>query len=65
MAPGFGDRGIEGKIFAVTYARENKVPFFGICLGLQCAIIEFARNILGYEDAHSTEMNNRHKTSGH
>jgi len=57
VAPGFGDRGIEGKILSATYARENKVPFFGICLGLQCAIVEFARNILGYEDAHSTEMN--------
>lgn len=58
VAPGFGDRGVEGKIISVTYARENKVPFFGICLGLQCAIIEFARNVLGYEDAHSTEMMN-------
>ncbi|MCD4709293.1 MAG: CTP synthase [Bacteroidales bacterium] len=58
VAPGFGDRGIDGKIISVTYARENKVPFFGICLGLQCAIIEFARNVLGYEGAHSTEMIN-------
>ena len=57
VAPGFGDRGIEGKILSVTYARENKVPFFGICLGLQCAIIEFGRNVLGFDDAHSTEMN--------
>ncbi len=57
VAPGFGDRGIEGKITAVKYARENKVPFFGICLGLQCAVIEFARNVLNLEDAHSTEMN--------
>jgi CTP synthase len=57
VAPGFGDRGIDGKIISVTYARENKIPFFGICLGLQCAIIEFARNVLGYQDAHSTEMN--------
>jgi len=57
VAPGFGDRGIEGKIISVKYARELKVPFLGICLGLQCAIIEFARNVLGYEDAHSTEMN--------
>jgi CTP synthase len=56
VAPGFGDRGIEGKILAVKFARENKVPFMGICLGLQCAIIEFARNVLGYTDAHSTEM---------
>ena len=57
VAPGFGDRGIDGKILSVTFARENKVPFFGICLGLQCAVIEFARNVLGYADAHSTEMN--------
>ena len=56
VAPGFGDRGIDGKIFAVQFARENKIPFFGICLGLQCAVIEFARNVLGYQDAHSTEM---------
>jgi len=56
VAPGFGDRGIDGKIFAVKYAREQKVPFLGICLGLQCAVIEFARNVLGYEDAHSSEM---------
>ncbi len=58
VAPGFGDRGIDGKIWAVQYARENKIPFFGICLGLQCAVIEFARNMLGYKDAHSTEMTN-------
>ncbi len=57
VAPGFGDRGIEGKIIAVRYARENKVPFLGICLGMQCAAIEYARNMLGYKDAHSTEMN--------
>ena len=57
VASGFGDRGIEGKIVAIQYARENKVPFFGICLGLQCAIIEFARNVLGLKKAHSTEMN--------
>lgn len=59
VAPGFGNRGIEGKIIAARYARERKVPFFGICLGLQCAVIEFARNVLGHEDAHSTEMTNR------
>lgn len=58
VAPGFGDRGIEGKILSVKFARENKIPFMGICLGLQCAIIEFARNVLGYQDAHSTEMTN-------
>lgn len=57
VAPGFGSRGIEGKIDAIRYARENKIPFFGICLGMQMACIEFARNVLGYADAHSTEMN--------
>jgi len=57
VAPGFGKRGIEGKITAIQYARENNIPFFGICLGMQCAVIEFARNVLGYRDAHSTEMN--------
>ncbi len=54
---GFGKRGIEGKIATVKYARENKVPYFGICLGMQCAVIEFARNVLGLPDAHSTEFN--------
>ncbi len=58
VAPGFGDRGIDGKILSAQYARENKVPFLGICLGLQCAVIEFARNVMGYADAHSTEMTN-------
>lgn len=57
VAPGFGQRGIEGKITAIKYARENSVPFFGICLGMQCAVIEFARNVLGFKDANSTEMN--------
>ncbi len=56
VAPGFGDRGIEGKIEAVKYVRENKIPFLGICLGMQCAVIEFARNVLGLTDAHSSEM---------
>jgi len=56
IAPGFGHRGIEGKIEACRHARENNIPFFGICLGMQCAVIEFARNVLGFEDAHSTEM---------
>ncbi len=56
VAPGFGIRGVEGKIIAVQYARENKLPFFGICLGMQMAVIEFARNVLGLKDAHSTEM---------
>ncbi|SES28222.1 CTP synthase [Gracilibacillus ureilyticus] len=53
---GFGDRGIEGKIEAIRYARENKVPFFGICLGMQLATVEFARNVLGLEGAHSAEI---------
>ena len=57
VAPGFGNRGIEGKIETIRYAREQKIPFFGICLGMQCAVIEFARHILGYEDADSTEFN--------
>jgi len=57
VAPGFGHRGVEGKIIAVKYARENRLPFFGICLGMQMAVIEFARNVLGMTDAHSTEMN--------
>jgi CTP synthase len=56
VAPGFGFRGVDGKIIAVKYARENKLPFFGICLGMQMAAIEFARNVLGIPDADSTEM---------
>ncbi len=56
VAPGFGTRGIEGKIIAVKYARESGMPFFGICLGMQMAVIEFARNVLGLKTAHSTEM---------
>ncbi len=56
VAPGFGDRGIEGKVSAVQYARENNIPFFGICLGMQMAVIEFSRNVLGLENAFSTEM---------
>jgi len=56
VAPGFGLRGIEGKIIAIQYARETGLPFFGICLGMQMAVIEFARNVLGIKDAHSTEM---------
>ena len=56
VAPGFGNRGVEGKIIAVKYARENKMPFFGICLGMQMAVIEYARNVLGLRNAHSTEM---------
>lgn len=54
---GFGDRGVEGKIEAIRYARENKLPFFGICLGMQTAVIEYARNVLGLEGAHSSELN--------
>jgi CTP synthase len=60
VAPGFGSRGIEGKVLTARFARENNIPFFGICLGMQCAVIEFARNILKYDGAHSTEIN--HKT---
>jgi CTP synthase len=56
VAPGFGSRGIDGKIAAIKYVREHNIPFFGICLGMQCAAIEFARNMLGLEGAHSTEM---------
>ena len=56
VAPGFGERGVEGKINAVRYVRENNVPFLGICLGMQMAVIEFARNVVGIEDANSTEM---------
>ena len=60
VAPGFGSRGIEGKILTAKYARENNIPFLGICLGMQCAVIEFARNVLKFEGAHSTEID--HKT---
>ena len=59
VAPGFGERGMEGKIIAVRYTRENKVPFFGICLGMQCAVIEFARNVLGLKKASSTELDEK------
>jgi CTP synthase len=54
---GFGERGIEGKLQAIRYAREREIPFFGICLGMQCAAIEFGRSIVGLNDAHSTEFN--------
>ncbi|SEV94824.1 CTP synthase [Chitinophaga sp. YR573] len=57
VAPGFGHRGIEGKITAIQYARENNLPFFGICLGMQMSVVEYARNVIGWKDAHSTEMN--------
>ncbi|HEY9561506.1 MAG TPA: CTP synthase, partial [Anseongella sp.] len=56
VAPGFGNRGIEGKIAAIRYARENNIPFLGICLGMQCAVIEYGRNVLGLKQADSTEM---------
>ncbi|MBT6236033.1 MAG: CTP synthase [Bacteroidetes bacterium] len=56
VAPGFGDRGIEGKIHTIKYLRENGIPFFGICLGMQCAVVEYSRNVLGIADAHSSEM---------
>jgi CTP synthase len=57
VAPGFGSRGIDGKLLAVKYAREHNIPFFGICLGMQCCVIEFARNVAGLKDAHSAEIN--------
>ncbi len=57
VAPGFGERGLEGKIAAIKYARENGVPFFGICLGMQMCVVEFARNVLGFKDACSEEVN--------
>lgn len=61
VAPGFGSRGVEGKILAVNYARTNDVPFFGVCLGMQCAVIEFARNVMGLAGANSTEINPKAK----
>lgn len=60
VAPGFGSRGIDGKIYAAKFARTSNIPFLGICLGMQCAVVEFARNVLNFEGAHSTEMD--HKT---
>ena len=57
IAPGFGNRGIEGKITAIHFARENNIPCLGICMGMQCMVIEYARNVLGYTDANSTEIN--------
>jgi CTP synthase len=59
VAPGFGRRGVEGKILATSYARKNNIVFLGICLGMQCAVIEYARNVLGWSNANSTEMNNK------
>ena len=61
VAPGFGERGIEGKIKAITFAREKNIPFFGICLGMQMAIIEYARNVLNFKEANSTEINEKSK----
>lgn len=61
VCPGFGSRGIEGKFVAIKYTRENNIPTFGICLGMQCIAIEFARNVLGYADANSTEMDEKTK----
>jgi len=61
VAPGFGDRGMEGKINTIKYVRENNIPFFGICLGMQSAVIEYARNVLFLKDANSTEMNKKTK----
>jgi len=56
VAPGFGKRGFEGKIQAIRFAREKGIPFLGICLGMQCAVVEFARNVLGFKQANSTEI---------
>ncbi|MDD5360591.1 MAG: CTP synthase [Ignavibacteria bacterium] len=58
VCPGFGERGIEGKVAAVKYVRENKIPFFGICLGLQCAVIDYSRNVCGLKNANSSEFKN-------
>jgi CTP synthase len=61
VAPGFGSRGIEGKIEAIKYVREQEIPFFGICLGMQCAVVEFARNVIGIKDAQSSEIDENAK----
>ncbi len=61
VAPGFGERGFEGKLEAIRYVRENKIPFFGVCLGMQAAVIEFGRNVLNWKDANSSEMNPKTK----
>lgn len=61
VAPGFGNRGIEGKIQMIKYVREHNIPFFGICLGMQCAVIEFARHVCGLDGANSTEFQKRTK----
>jgi len=62
VAPGFGERGFEGKVATVQYARENKIPYFGICYGMQAAVIEYARNVLGWKDANTTEVNSESST---
>ncbi len=59
VAPGFGERGVEGKLKSIKYVRENNIPFFGICLGMQCAVVEYAQNVLGLEKAASTEVNSK------
>ena len=59
MPGGFGSRGVEGKIAAIKYAREHKIPFLGICLGMQCTVIEYARDVLGWKDANSTEFDEK------
>ena len=59
VAPGFGERGLDGKLAAIKYVRENKIPFFGICLGMQCSVIEFGRNVLGLQAANSFEMDEK------
>ena len=61
VAPGFGDRGIDGKILAIKFVRENNIPFLGICLGMQTAVIEFSRNVIGLKNANSTEMDSKTK----
>ncbi len=61
VAPGFGERAITGKIETIRYVREHKIPFFGICLGMQMCIVEFARNVMGLKDAHSVEINKNTK----
>ena len=65
ICPGFGTRGIEGKIIAAEYTRTHDIPTFGICLGMQMMVIEFARNVLGYKDANSREMDEKTPHNGH
>lgn len=63
IGPGFGQRGIEGKFVAIKHTCTHNIPTFGICLGMQCIAIEFARNVLGYKDANSREMDEKHRTT--